>query len=76
MVISGQLTLKRRPKKANSGSLQLPNLTVHDGNFEPMVEILPVRIKCKICPQKRQNIHLPPPINRGGFQSMSTKKSI
>ena len=43
MVLSGRLThqrIWRWSKEANLGGLQLPNLTVHDGHFEPTIEIL------------------------------------
>ena len=45
---SGRLTPQwswHQPKKTNSSSLQLPNLTNHDDNFEPTNGILLVRIK-------------------------------
>jgi len=52
----------------------LPNLTVHDGDLKPMVEILPVQIKGQYLSQKKQNVLLPPPINRGGFHAPSMEK--
>jgi len=52
----------------------LPNLTVHDGDLKPIVEILPVQIKGQDLSQKKQNVLLPPPINRGGFHAPSMEK--
>jgi hypothetical protein len=42
MAFSGQLTPQwswNQPKEVNSSSLQPTNLTDHDGNSEPMIEI-------------------------------------
>jgi hypothetical protein len=48
MVFFSQLTPQRpqhRLKVVNPTSLSTTTFSSHDGNFEPMVEILPVRIK-------------------------------
>jgi len=78
MVRSGRVTAQRpwcRSKKANSGSLQLPDLTFHHAYFEPTVEILSSWIKGWIFfPIKTRLPSSTTPINWGGFHGLSIKK--
>jgi hypothetical protein len=67
MVLSGRLThqrIWRWSKEANLGGLQLPNLTVHDGHFEPTVEFFPGWIKGQDLSLIKKNIPFSPPLIR------------
>jgi hypothetical protein len=77
MVFSGPLTpqrSRRRLKIANLASFSGTTFSGHDDNFEPIVGSFPAKSRANICPQKRQSVPFPLPINMSEFHALGEEK--